>query len=86
MHHTTSHTTAVQSPSYYILQVNGVKLADILFSLLCVCVCALSPVFNSVCPSHNASATWRIYALSEHLLVIKNNLHIPSVCFALVFC
>jgi len=37
---------------HYIRQVNGVKLADILFSLLCVClsvsVClwALSPVFN----------------------------------------
>jgi len=63
------------------LKVNGVKLADILFSLLCecvsVCLCALSPVFNSVCPSHNTSAislpqpiTWRIYALSECLLVI----------------
>jgi len=39
---------------YYIHQVNGVKLADILFSLLSVCLsvclCALSPVFNSVCP------------------------------------
>jgi len=46
---------------YYICQVNRVKLADILFSLLSVCqsvcLCALSPVFNSVCPSHNASGT-----------------------------
>ena len=46
----------------YIRQVNGVKLADILYSLLsvclsiCLCVRALSPVFNSVCPSHNALA------------------------------
>jgi len=35
----------------YIRQVNGVKLADILFSLLSVCLrvclCALSAVFNS---------------------------------------
>ena len=30
----------------------------------------LSPVFNTVCPSHNASATWRIYALHGCLLVI----------------
>ena len=45
---------------HYIRQVNRVKLADILFSLvsvcLSVCLCALSPVFNSVCPSHSASA------------------------------
>jgi len=46
---------------YYIRQVNGVKLTDILFSLLSVCLsvstlCALSPVFNSMCPFHNASA------------------------------
>jgi len=39
---------------FHIRHVNGVKLADILFSLLSVClsvrlcVCALSPVFNSV--------------------------------------
>jgi len=42
----------------YISQVNGVKLADILFSLLSVCLsvclCTLSPVFNSMCPSHLA--------------------------------
>jgi len=31
--------------NYYIRQVNGVKLADILFSHLCVCLC-VSP---SVC-------------------------------------
>ena len=42
-------------------QMNGVKLADILFLLLCVCVClsvcALSlPLFNSACPSYKASA------------------------------
>jgi len=50
-----------------------VKLADILFSVLslclsvCVCVCAvctLSPVFN----------TWRIYALSGRLLVCRLHL------------
>jgi len=47
-----------------------------------VCLCALSPVFNSVRTSHNASAislmqpislpkpTWRIYALYERLLVL----------------
>jgi len=28
----------------YVRQVNGVKLADIMFSLLCVCLCALSPI------------------------------------------
>jgi len=42
---------------YYIRQVNGVKLADILFSLL------------SVCTRSVQSSTWRIYALSERLLV-----------------
>ena len=31
-----------KEPTYYIQQVNGVKLVDILFSLLCVCLCALS--------------------------------------------
>jgi len=31
----------------YIRQVNVVKLVDIMFSLLCVCLCALSPIgFN----------------------------------------
>ena len=63
----------MQCNPYYIHQVNGAKLADILFSFLsvsvCLCVCILSPVFNSVCPSHNASATWQICTLSEHLLV-----------------
>jgi len=53
---------------YYIRQVNGVKLADILSSLLCclsvclsVCLCALSPVLK-----------WQIYAFSERLLVSIN--------------
>jgi len=46
---------------YYIRQVNGVKLADVLFSLLCVCVCVCAP---------SVQASWRIYALSEYLLVI----------------
>jgi len=53
MHHCDHH-------HYYIRQVNGVKLADIYCSLmsvcLSVCLCALSPIFNSVCPSRNASA------------------------------
>jgi len=56
--------TCALTSFYHIRQVNGVKLADIMFSLLsvclsvCLCVCAraLSPVFNSVCPSHNAPA------------------------------
>ena len=63
--HNQEDESQAQTINYYIRQVNGVKLADILFSLLSVClsVCArtLSPVLNSVCPSHNASATWRIY-------------------------
>jgi len=29
---------------HYIRQVNRVKLADIMFSLLCVCLCTLSPI------------------------------------------
>ena len=33
---------------------------------------ALSPVFNSVCPSHNASATWRTYVLSERLIAVNS--------------
>jgi len=47
------------------------------FVCLCVCLCALSPVVNSAYPSHNASVislmqpTWRIYALSERLLVLN---------------
>jgi len=47
-----------------------------IFTFVCLCVClfALSPVFNSVCPSHNASATWRIYALSERILVWRCNI------------
>jgi len=40
----------------YIRQVNGVKLADILFSLLSVCLSV-------------RTQSWRIYALSERLLV-----------------
>jgi len=47
----------------YIRQVNGVKLADILFSLLSVClsVClyALSPVFNSVICSEGDNSSSR---------------------------
>jgi len=39
---------SVPAYSYYIRQVNGVKLVDIMFSLLCfclsVCPCALSPI------------------------------------------
>jgi len=46
----------------YICQVNGVKLVDILFSLLsvclCVCLCTLTPVFNSaICSEGNNSSS-----------------------------
>jgi len=48
---------------YYICQVNGVKLADILFSLLCVCVCVCVCVrartqssFQQFCSSHRLKA------------------------------
>jgi len=40
-----SHADKLQC--FYVRQVNGVKLADILFSLLCVHLCTPSPVFNS---------------------------------------
>ena len=36
--------------------MNSVKLADILFLLLCVCLSVSTQVFNSVCPSHDVSA------------------------------
>jgi len=72
---------------YYIRQVNGVKLADILFSLLCVCVCLRTQSSLQQCVSHNASAIslmqvathlpWWIYALSERLLVYFYFLKVP---------
>ena len=45
---TSPSVSAATSTSYYIRQVNGVKLADILFSLLCVClsVCLCAPVLG----------------------------------------
>jgi len=43
-----SRPMALYKYAYYVRQVNGVKLADIMFSLfcacLCVCQCALSPI------------------------------------------
>ena len=59
--------------SNYIHQVNGVKLADgdILFSLLSVCVsmclCTLSPVFNScriVCREKYTPRVWKVDNIS----------------------
>jgi len=35
--------------NFYICQVNGVKLADILFSLLCVCVSVCTQSVNRLC-------------------------------------
>jgi len=34
----------------------GYTVFTFVFLSVCVCLCALSPVFNSVCPSHNTSA------------------------------
>jgi len=33
------HMELCEIGNFYICQVNGVKLVDILFSLLCVCLC-----------------------------------------------
>jgi len=74
--------------SCYIRQVNGVKLADILLSLLSVCVSVRTQSSLQQCVSllqrishlphathlfpthHPPQPTWRIYALSERLLVV----------------
>jgi len=65
----------------FIRQVNGVKLADILFSLLfvclsvCVSVCTQSSLQQCVslspCNPSPSLNLWRIYALSERLLVLS---------------
>jgi len=68
----------------YIRQVNGMKLTDMPFSLLSVCLsvclCALSPLFNVFSRSSqalsNRAVFWRIYGLSEHLLVIPVSVYL----------
>ena len=52
---------------YYIRQVNGVKLTDTVFILACLCVCVC------VCICAHSVQFWRIYALSERLLILYWN-------------
>jgi len=54
--------------SYYIRQVNGVKLAEYCFHF-CLSVCVFVRTQSSL-QQCSRTISWRIYALSERLLVV----------------
>ena len=67
---------------YYICQVNGVKLADILFSLLCVCVSVSTQSFglNGVLFAEKC-----IRLVCEKLTVFPNGKYIVGIYDSLAF-
>jgi len=56
---------------YYIRQENEVKLADILFSLLCVCL--------SVCHVHTQSSLQQCVSLPQRISHLPHATHLPRI-------
>ena len=59
---------------YYIRQVNGVKLADIMFSLLCVCVCVCAQMADQA----NSIKSLNVYCPLPPPLPLTSPLHLIS--------
>jgi len=67
LHLTWPHLTLSQLTSFhYIRQVNGVKVADILLSLLCVCVCVCAHSVQS------STVCWMKTGLNAHWVLQKS--------------